>query len=96
MESLRHDSVKFLYEISLASRLRDNENKYPSTVANGYNAIKVWIHSREVFLTVRKSLGKYILGRKKNSEGWTKAIEQREEWRKQLYRKWLNTGDNEG
>ena len=90
IESLRHDSVKCLYKIRLANKLRDNKNINPSTAENCYNMIKESIHS-----TAREALGEQIIDRRKNPEWWTKVIERKVKEKKQLYQKWLNSGDNE-
>ena len=89
IESLRHDSVKFLYKIRLENKLRDNENINPSTAENCYNMNKGCIHS-----AAREALVEQIIDRRKNPEWWKKDIERKVKEKKQLYQKWLNSEDN--
>lgn len=90
IESLKHDSTKFLYKIRLASKLQRIQEKNKS--ANEiYEQVKTTIHG-----AAKEALGYIERGKKtQKPEWWSEELKELVENKKRAYQKWLQTQDEQ-
>ena len=90
IESLKHDSTKFLYKIRLASKLQRIQEKNKS--ANEiYEQVKTTIHE-----AAKEALGYIERGKKtQKPEWWSEELKELVENKKRAYQKWLQTQDEQ-
>lgn len=88
LDSLRQDSVKFLYKLRLANKLQliQTGNLNPEDI---YQHTKRCIHE-----AASESLGCVENTKKQNSEWWSEELGELVENKKRAYKQWLNTQDN--
>lgn len=87
LESLKQDSIKFLYKTRLATKL---QQPLEGSAAARYEQIKEAIHN-----AANEAVGRWYSGSAKTQEWWTKELEEKVKLKKWAYNKWLNTKDAE-
>ena len=88
LESLRHESVKFLYKLRLAHQLQSVQTEHVNA-ANIYQQVKQCIHQ-----AARESLGQKEEGNRNNPEWWSEELRGMVECKKKAYQTWLSTQSN--
>lgn len=87
IESLREDSIRFLYQIRLANKIQAFQEQNAEEM---YEQVKRNIHS-----AAKEALGEKDTRGRKQPEWWTKELEVIVRQKKVLYETWLRTHDAE-
>jgi len=86
LQSLKQESVQFLYKLRLATKIQ----KLEGPAEEGYEQLKACIHE-----ATREALGETVRGNPASKDWWTEELETIVKEKKHAYLKWLATGDCE-
>ncbi|XP_030763574.1 uncharacterized protein LOC115888129 [Sitophilus oryzae] len=89
LDSLRHESVQFLYKLRLASKLQNIQMEQINT-EELYKTIKDSIHQ-----AAEEALGHQKYRCTQNPEWWSEELEEVTKNKKKAYQKWLLTENSE-